>query len=253
MVSRIVLVLVLFAFWSAGSGWYYVCKVKQVCKTEAVDENSLPISFEFNGIEPILGQGFDELKEKLLTNLEDKNKLKIIGLYNPSEVNNTLHADLGLARAYEAQQQLNFSNERVVLSSKSVDLDWSQDFVNALDFETVVISSNLIEREGGAVLILDENAVPEELPFAIEQFLNQIMENSTNGIIDIVGHSQDLGNPSDNFTSGYNVASLVRDRLVSKGYNEELINVVSQGSTERHSLNLNEEADTQNVVELYIR
>lgn len=253
MAVRIILVLFLFLMWSFGSGWYYLNEVKQVNSGEVIDEGpQIPFGFEKSSALLILGKGYLEKAEELRAELDSTRKLVIIGQYSEDELNNSLFEDLGKARAYEVQQHLDLSNP-MVLRSEMVSIDWSTNLVNGVRFEFAETGRNIIELDGGVAVLLPRNAVPEELPADVEDYLNGILQDNSDALIDLVGHSRDRGNAAFNITMGYNAAFLIRDWLVANGHPEDLIGVVSEGAANQQFADRFSEGVAENIVEIYIR
>ena len=60
MNAKSFLVILLFLFWSLGSGWYYVSEIKKVYPvSDSVEEEEPAISFEVGGATPIVSDKFE--------------------------------------------------------------------------------------------------------------------------------------------------------------------------------------------------
>jgi OmpA-OmpF porin, OOP family len=112
--------IVLLIVWMAGSTWWHVCKIKQLCADDApgtsltaqnpafslTDESrfkvDLPGSFNFakSGAVPNLA-GFDASLDSIATYLQNNpdRQLTLTGYYTASETNSSSFPNLGVARA----------------------------------------------------------------------------------------------------------------------------------------------------------
>ena len=125
MNRRAILILFLFLLWSVGSGWFYICKIKQKCDlgTKAIS-NTTPLKFDYNSEVPQTTANFAAFKENILAKLGATNKLSIIGNYGNAEVNNSTFDNLGVARASAVRNLFpEIDDSRFVLGSKQIELD----------------------------------------------------------------------------------------------------------------------------------
>ncbi len=244
----------IFVLWSIGSGYYYVCHVKQACANPLQTEIVLqePIQFTISEEKPTLGTDFETWKNEILAKQNNDNQLQIVGLYSSAEVNNSIHRDLGIARAVQVQEALGISVEEVIIESRQTEIDWSKTYAEAIEFEYVIKNKNVIENDFGAVLILSPYAVPEEVPVDIMNYLKEICKHAENQVIDIVGYSPELNDVAENYSQGYHSANLIRDIFAEQGYPSELLNVASEGSR-RDNLSIDFMPDSVNLVEVIIR
>lgn len=119
----------MLVIWIAGSAWWHVCHIKQLCAEEAAPvvaasgntpiglvisdggrfRLALPEDFGFAKSDPIANRrnidiSLDSLALYLLNNPE--RHLTITGFYKPGEINNTSATNLGIARAENIKEYL---------------------------------------------------------------------------------------------------------------------------------------------------
>jgi len=248
MKSKIISVILLFLLWSFGSGWYYVCEIKGLCENSIEQNNGAVnkgVSFEFSSAEPQLGTGFESYKASLIDKLDSTNRMRITGLYSPSEVNSSGFDNLGIARALAIQNLFSeLSQDRFDISSREEGLDKSQKSIDAVEFRVMRKNSFVEEKEYGAVLHPDFSS--DSLESKIVAYLNFIANENNENQIDIVGHTDDSNTEGENFNIGLVQANRIMDKLIELGMSAHNLNPSSKGETEPIAGNGTDEGKSMN-------
>ena len=248
MNTRAYLILFLFLLWSLGSGYFYVCKIKQKCvvNSESVTSTA-PFKFNYNSELPEITAGFDVYKENILAKLGATNKLSVVGNYGANETNSTTFDNLGVARAAAIRNLFpNIDDSRFVFSAKQIDLDPT---INAIDGASVsvLLHNDFVDQTTfGAVIHFPSNAKMGVISPEIDEYLNMLVADYKNNDIDIVGHTDNAGADADNFGLAMARAASIKDELIAKGMPVEKLNAISKGETEPIADNSTEQGRSQN-------
>jgi OOP family OmpA-OmpF porin len=247
MNAKAFLVILLFLFWSLGSGWYYVSEVKKVYQTsESLVEVKPAILFAINNGDPILSKNYLEFKQGLLSRIGNFNKLKITGLYSADEINSTSFENLGIARAISVQNMLEeVGQERVTIAAEQIDVLSNALTVDGVSFRVFVCNEIYEETEFGAV-IYDVDSLDGGLNNSLDNYLKFLSKEENNKRVDLTGHTDDIGDEGENYRLGLKNANVIREALIAKGVLPENINVNSKGQTEPVADNSTEEGRSQN-------
>ncbi|MBT8327705.1 MAG: OmpA family protein [Bacteroidia bacterium] len=248
MNARAYLVLFLFVVWSGGSGWYYVCNIKEVCSNDSKGKQSeVPLAFALNNFEPVAASSFDNLKADLLSTLDSSNVLKIVGLYSPSEQNASGFDNLGIARAINVRNLFpEIDDSRFVFEGREQGMDTSHKLMDAVEFEVLIKNAFVQETNFGAVIYFVSSSNNGEINSAVLSYLDKVVQENKGQIIDVVGHSDNAGSEAENFTLALGSANTIKDILVSKGMDAFNVNATSKGETEPIADNNTEEGRAQN-------
>jgi flagellar motor protein MotB len=248
MNAKSFLVVLLFLFWSLGSGWYYVCEIKKVCPTSQNSDTSKisAISFKINEATPETTKLYSELKEDLLNRISDSNRLKITGLYSENEVNSTSFENLGIARAISVQNLLSdIDQERVIIAAEQVDMGLEATQLDGVAFRVFVINDVYEENELGAV-IKEVDSITTSLDPKLVKYLSFLSLWENDKMIDIIGHTDDRGDEGENYQLALKRANIIREALIANGVPAENINANSKGQSEPVADNSTAEGRAQN-------
>jgi OOP family OmpA-OmpF porin len=247
MNAKAFLVILLFLFWSLGSGWYYVSEVKKVYQTsESLVEVKPAILFGINNGDPILTKSYLEFKKELLSRIGNFNKLKITGLYSADEINSTSFENLGIARAIAIQNMLQeLGQERVTIAAEQIDVLSNALTVDGVSFHVFVCNEIYEETEFGAV-IYDVDSLDGGLNISLDNYLKFLSKEENNRRIDLTGHTDDIGDEGENYRLALKSANIIREALIAKGVLPENINTNSKGQSEPVADNSTEEGRSQN-------
>ncbi len=248
MNARAYLVIFLFLLWSAGSGWYYVCNIKQVCSNSAIQKSeNLPLGFAVNDFNPKTSSSFEAVKTEILNKLDTSNLLKVLGFYSPSELNNSGFDNLGIARAINVRNLFpSLADTRFIFEGKERGMDTSYQLLDAIEFEVLTKNRFVQETDFGAVINFVSGSNNGEISKEILDYLDLLVQENKGRIIDVVGHSDNSGTEAENFTVALGSANTIKDILVSKGMDAFNINATSKGETEPIADNSIEQGRAQN-------
>lgn len=232
MKSKALLVILLFIMWSVASGWYYICEIKQQCPTGATTAGVTSkegLTFKYGESVPILSGDFEQYKMDLLNKMDSNNVLKIVGFYDPSEVNNSSFDNLGVARAIAVQNLFsNVDQSRFSISSEQVKLEDKNMELDAVDFIILTRNEFVQETDFGAIIFLDtENINPK-----IDAFLTYLAIENQGRSIDVVGHWDNSETSANNFSKALDIANTIVQQLADKGLDKQNLNPTSKGETE---------------------
>ena len=247
MNAKAFLIILLFLFWSLGSGWYYVSEVKKVYPiSKSLVEVKPAILFGFNNAKPIISEKYIEFKQGLLSRIGDFNKLKITGLYSADEINSTSFENLGIARAIAIQNMLEeVGQERVTIAAEQIDVLSNVLTVDGVSFRVFVCNEIYEETEFGAV-IYDVDSLDGGLNISLDNYLKFLSKEENNRRIDLTGHTDDIGDEGENYRLALKKANIIREALIEKGMLPENINANSKGQSEPVADNSTEEGRSQN-------
>jgi outer membrane protein OmpA-like peptidoglycan-associated protein len=247
MNAKSFLVILLFLFWSLGSGWYYVSEVKKVYPNSTIEEEDKPaISFNINDAEPILSVKYEDFRKGLLARLGDSNSLKITGLYAADEINSTNFENLGIARATAVKNMLSgVGLERMTIAAEQVDSLSNINRFEGVAFRVFMRNEVYEETEFGAV-IKDIDSLQETLDPKLDAYLTYISVEKGDKVMDVIGHSDDDGDEGENFQRALKSANLVREALIAKGVPAENIIANSKGQSEPIADNTTEDGRSKN-------
>ena len=247
MNAKSFLVILLFLFWSLGSGWYYVSEIKKVYPvSDSVEEEEPAISFEVGGATPIVSDKFEEFNQRLLSRLGDSNTLKITGLYSFDEINSTNFEDLGLARAVAVQKMLEVIGiDQVTLATEQIELPIETKRLEGVSFHIFVRNEIYEETEFGAV-IKGIDSTQDQMDPKLDAYLTYIAIEKKDKVIDVIGHTDSTGNEGENFHLGLQNANRVREALIAKGVPAENVSANSKGQSEPIADNTTEEGRSKN-------
>jgi len=204
------------------------------------------ISFKKNGSELIISQSSEsyliKLKEYLIEHPEYE--LHINSIYSPKELVST--PNIGIQRAKVISRQLvneGVSDEKIVLKSMIRDITFNEEgfFDNGIHFTFKPLNETRImalKKEALIPLII----YPEfsETGIAINKDLKTLLseliiyfKNNPDKKIEIVGHTDNIGNSKDNYDIGLKYSKQVRQYLINKGnFSSSSIKASSKGESE---------------------
>ena len=247
------LLYLLFCF---GSCWY-VWDKKQTCCADsagdsigqveepketdvrstiaAIQKDSGPVLFNWSSDEPILSDRFGSYRDSIADLIGEGRALEIQGYYYPDETNNTSFENLGLARANNIKNQFinSLDADRINTIGKLQKMrDGIKDFPFIGNrFRPVRSTATVKEIAETTRLYFDFNSTQAELGPDVRSYLSDVAARvKTSGeTINLVGHTDNTGNPESNQTLGLWRAEAVNDYLKGLGVAGSQIKFSSQG------------------------
>lgn len=221
----------------------------------------------FSVLEPVsvkLDEGITKLKDYLVNNpLKD---IKITGLYNGDEINNSVYPNLGLARANAVKNFLvlrGVPSKQMDTYGKLVDditSDESGTLFGPVNFEMLTMDdsykSTLEALEKACQDVRDNPLVLQfktgEAAIALTPEQRQKIANISHCVdklgvkVLVVGHTDNTGNAVNNLTLGQQRADFAKGYLVKNGILEPNIETSSKGQSEPIADNATDEGKAKN-------
>ena len=292
--------MILSVLWFLGASYYYVCVVKQVCpenlslskahlsekKDSQAQEEVAPLSFQLNSEDPVLGEGFNTMRDELLGRLGEYDTLVIQGTYMDKEDGGE---SLAMARADKVKSLFTdyFDPTRMVTQSSFDGMATAQDgqmlesiqfsIISGQSFEYADETENdqtepevlPLEEEVGE--IVEDLPTPEETSWVeeingkivihfpsddahritseVDNYLDQLVMGLIQNPpirVNVEGHTGNEGGQAENYTLGRKQAWVVKKRMWDKGLDHSLIYTSSQGETRPLRTNATEEGRAYN-------
>ena len=250
MNNRSLLVLLLFLLWSVGSGWYYVCKIKDKCATTISvqeDDERDYLGFSFNSQVPEKIGDFDEFKSQILKEAGESNKLRIVGKYSLDEDYSGGLGNLGLARASEVRKLFpQLSDDRFIITSEIADVDTTNEIFNAFECNVLMNNERVEETDFGAVLYYSKAIDGDSLDSRIEDYLKSLATRHSDKTLEIIGHHDNSLKEADNFRASLESANRIKTQLAELGYEQKALYATGKGETLPLADNLTEEGRNKN-------
>ena len=273
MIARNFLVLCLSGLWFLAGNWYYNCKLMNCVNCAAASAAAAPvispafkaetgpILFNYTKGNAITNQEFKPYKEAVLGKMTADNKLEITGHYFKGEPNTSKFANMGMARANAAKLLFldKVPDNRIVLVDKLVgDREGIKDhpFV-ATDFKWIAGPIKKVEKPVETKVIEVDNKALIYFPFKstekisnpkIDAYLEKVAKRmkQTKETITITGHTDNIGEVSDNLTLGKQRADRIKSLLVKKGIAANRIVTSSKGESQPIGSNDTDEGRQKN-------
>ena len=212
-----------------------------------------------------------DFKYKLNTYLIDHpdSEIHILSMYSADE--NIESPNLGIQRAEIIKKQLldvGIEADKIVVKPviKEIDFDSSGLFTHSISFYVKPLDPERLERQRASINVPETKVVYPKFSSqgilvnnALKELLNevvQLIEKYPDIEIEVVGHTDNVGNDIDNYAQGLSYARQVRWYLVTKGnISRDQITASSKGEAEplegndtRHGRNVNRRIEVSNSV-----
>lgn len=255
MRAKAFLVFLLFVIWSVGSGWYYVCTIKQKC-SKPVEKDEMPAICFSRGEEiPQLGSLFPEFQERLVRLLVDSNLLQITGLHSLDELHSYRNDNLGFARAVEVQKVLTaISSNRIVLGSEVAEFDTTDVVLNAVKFKVIISNEWVTETEFGAIVYVGLSDLEGSIESKVDAYLTFLAKEYNEATLQVVGHTAAGDDEVKSFEDALKKAEKLRELLIARGAKVHNVVASSKGQTEPLADNMSASGRViNNRVEIFIK
>ncbi len=273
MNSKLFLPSILFVLLLIGGPYYYVCKIKQICPEASakspiaegfdpyLDTTSQPtlqpLTFNFNSVDPIIGEGFDDMRFDLISKIGEKDTLMVLGTYYTAE---TGGEELGISRAKLVKSLLidYFDSNRIQIQSLHNDLTHVEENSRqeAIQFNIISATSDtnemytdllvdpttstdeprMVEILGEKIIIhFPAGSVRKIITSEVEQYLDQLvsdLEGVTTYKVFVEGHSDNSGSEDENYQLGRKRAWALKKLMWDKGLEPGYIITSSKGELE---------------------
>ena len=218
--------------------------------------NNYPLASQWDTLGIFTGQGFPDVKSKLLSDDDGESILEIIGYYYEGESAPDGYESLGLARADQIRQ-LHFPDlptERIKLSARpfGVNADVRKGFFPAGSLKWIKaedkVKENVEVLDDRIVIRFPYNSTEKVYDPTVEAYIEQLAETlkGNNETVQLTGHTDNIGSPEFNIDLGMRRAGAIRDLLVSKGIASGRVKIISKGLTLPVDTNETEEGRQNN-------
>ncbi len=242
----------------------------QTGREEPVALAHLPIEFLKGSAEPHTYEGWEALKDSLVSGLTDGKQLLVTGYYFEGEEAPEGFETMGLARANKVIDLLANSIPREQMTARSLLVEAAQiehgKVLNAVDFgwedrpteteKTEQASLEQISTERVLLHFPTNSAKASDVGPDIEAYLDKAAERvkKSGEQILLIGHTDNRGSDKLNTRLGRKRAEFVRDLLLRRGVPAKQISVKSMGAKDPVASNKTKEGRAQNRrVELKIQ
>lgn len=262
MSKRTIAILLLTVAWFWFCHYRYTCIHKQVCYGCAPDQSQSispliigPLTFNSNDTRLLVNDDFKAAKDSILSGKSADNIFEVVGYYYSDEKPPEGFENMGLARATKAKDLFkdDIPTESIRLIGKEIKGNAPTSQFDAVDFNWKVIDvakSEVVETEGGdrAEIYFPSNSAQKEVDPKIDAYLKQVAERVilSKESISLIGHTDNVGSPSDNQKLGMQRANSIRDVLKYYGVPAKQLNTTSKGETEPFTTNETIEGRHQN-------
>ena len=204
------------------------------------------ISFAKNNTDIFIPKSSEGYLNKLIDylNKHPDQELHICSIYSPME--QLLSPNIGIQRADKISTQLikaGVLKEKIVIKSIIKDILFNEDGINynsiyftfkSLDQSRIELLKKNIPKTKIVYPIFSETRIiiNKNLQLLLSELITYFNENP-NKKIDIVGHTDNIGNSKDNYAIGLKYSKQVRQYLLSKGnFDKSSIRASSKGEAE---------------------
>lgn len=219
--------------------------------TKTIQKTSLPLAFNWNGQNPILGEGFQAYKDSILKSVSGGKILEITGFYRPDEKNASSFDNIGLARADEIRKLFpDIPDDKIRFFSKVTE-EKEGDKTNlfpGFSFKSAIDNENIKEVDDVASIYFPSNSTSKLNNAKIESYFDDVAERviKSGEKIILIGHTDNTGSGESNMILGARRAKIVKDYLVGKGVPEGQISVNSKGENSPVASNANADGRAKN-------
>lgn len=258
--------LVVWLLWSFLA---YEGALKQCCVSEGEAEvteapvtpdetgfKRFPIDFQYAKADAFTNAGYAELKQRLVSEMKDKNILEITGFYFESEPKPEGFENMGFARADKIRQLLvpDIPSDRIHLRARLVEEPGTAQtgYFEASDYSWVTpeeAPAKPVEELADRVIIrFPYNSTQKEQDASVDEYLNKLAERikQSGEKVSLTGHTDNKGNPDYNLALSNRRAREIREVLIKKGVKADQLIVEGKGQTQPVDSNETEEGRHNN-------
>jgi outer membrane protein OmpA-like peptidoglycan-associated protein len=210
-----------------------------------------PLTFNWSSTKPLRGDAWNTYRDSILAALPDDQLLQITGLYRTGEASVSGFDNLGLARANEIREEFKtIPDDRIRFYSRSVPVvegDKKNPF-NALSFRSLINTEKIKEIEDKTIIYFPYNSTKKLNDKEVEVYLDDVAERlkRTNEKVNLVGHTDSLGDPQSNLRMGQWRTDVIANYLISKGVSKNQIVTISRGESDPAATNQTAEGRAKN-------
>ncbi len=270
MNTKLILLSIFTVLYFLGTQWWYSNKISGVCcggeKVEEVVETpaaaaakaaaaaaaKLPLAFKWDNAQPILGDNYKAYVDNtILKGMEDGKVLQITGYYYKDEGAQEGFDNAGLARAAAIREMLkeSIASDRVDISSRLAN---DTETMKDLPFEGASYNwraelkkeeTTIVEVDNESTIYFPFNSSVRDKNAEVDEYLSKLAERLKQNTekVSIVGHTDNVGEETANYSLGMSRAESIRAILIGQGIAKDRISIDSKGETQPATSN-----DTEN-------
>ena len=259
ILAFISILLFLILLWYTKDIYNDCCNNNKVVEEEKVEEIMVeeiqrsPLTFESNSNVATTNSGWEELRDKILSEKSDGKILQIMAPYLKNETEK-----IGIERAKSAYIKLEADLDTAKIEYEAYLLeipDNSKPFGGA-KFNWLTRNDNIEELDDKALIYFPNNSTKKIENRNISNYLKKIANqvNGTEKKIYLSGHTDNVGNPVKNKALSLKRANSVKEELILLGLDKDQIVVVGFGEEQPIADNNTAEGRQKNRrVELQIK
>lgn len=235
-----ILVLIFIPIYMALCWKYYVCHIKYLCSDEMITSDvkaSEPIQFYKNSDSYILGD-FKTYADSILK-LSSSQNLDIVGQYLADEHNTTDFDNLGLARAHALKELLvqhgldsnklnTIGVQSTIRYQDSLARATSIEIAATLDMQSKDVQ--IVNRQGMTEIYFPTNSKDQIKSKHLDSFLAQLVLSNQTKTIQLIGHTDNVGQEAPNQELSLKRTNTIRDLLIYHGMPSTQIDCIGKGS-----------------------
>jgi len=210
-----------------------------------------PIQFKWADKQAEATSLFTDYKDSLINLLNNGGLLEITGFYQESELEGIQNGtDLGLLRAQEIQGKLfpELKKGEYKLLSKLNDQSFEKTTEAFLSSKIDYKKAEPVFSLGNKILYFSFRSSDITVNADVKAYLEGLVKwmNETDGKVEIIGHTDNVGSKQINFNVGLKRAEQVKNYLLKQGIPESEITVRSEGMMKPIATNDTEEGKAKN-------
>jgi outer membrane protein OmpA-like peptidoglycan-associated protein len=224
--------------------------------TTTVDPANYAIASQWDDPAVSTNDGFESLKERILSGMTDDNILEITGLYYEGEAKPDSFENFGFARSEEIRKLFaELPDDRIRFRARLQDEgdNTKTGFFESGVFEWIEAEKQdeapeLEELDDRTIIRFPSNSTTRIADPAVDEYLKKLSERvKTSGEqITITGHADNVGDDELNMRLSRKRAERVRDILIGKGVSKDQITVSYKGETQPVASNDTESGRQEN-------
>lgn len=273
MSIRALLVLLASILWFMFSTYWYCCKIQvndcSFCPTATAPVTTKsdtptitpsakekgPITFLWSDEVPKTTETFEGFKSAILDKKTADNILEITGYYTSEEENTSTFENMGLARANQTRALLSEDIQEERIRIKGILWD-EKDGMRKEQFESLAFNwinseinkTEVVELSDKVIILFPFNSSTKDENPTVDDYLDKLAAriNTSKEKVEIIGHTDNVGDAERNQKLGRNRARQIRSILWSKGVKKSQIIIGSEGETNPVASNDTEQGRHQN-------
>jgi outer membrane protein OmpA-like peptidoglycan-associated protein len=238
--SKAWLTLLVFFAYCGFNIWWWNDKCKRCCTTSVTNvaiastTTDLPLSFNWEKNEVLIGTGFEAYKDQQIKNLGPSDTLQIKTWYYEGEVNGEQVA-MQRAEAIKALYPNVAPRFKVINERRTGEDKFKSEKFAAAEFVILANQKSLVKKDGNKITIyFATNSGSKNVEKEIDDYLNSLvaeMKINPNETVIASGHTDNVGDDTKNMVLSKSRAEFVKTLLTGKGADATKISTEGKGET----------------------